>query len=108
MKTGYGQQLLPSIYMETNQKTPFSHHIDGLEGYEKQYREYCTEDKLFESASTPHMREVEVVAQSEKAQAQSPLSPVSLRRTLQMDSSSSDEPRTDYRNSFCRELNYVL
>ena len=54
------------------------------------------------------MREVEVVAQSEKAQAQSPLSPVSLRRTLQMDSSSSDEPRTDYRNSLFKELNYVL
>ena len=35
----------------------------------KQYREYCTEDNLFESASASHMREVEVVAQSEKAQA---------------------------------------
>ena len=88
-------------------KTLF-HHIDGRDGYEKQYGEYCTGDKLFESASTSHMREVEVVAQSEKAQAQSPLSPVSLRRTLQMDSSSSDEPRTDYRNSICRELNSVL
>ena len=94
--------------MGTNQKTPFSIKSMDVKDMKKQYREYCTEDNLFESASASHMREVEVVAQSEKAQAQSPLFPVSLRRTLQMDSSSSDEPRTDYRSSLCRELNSVL
>ena len=60
--------------MGTNQKTSFSIISMDVKDMKKQYRVYCTEDKLFESASASHMREVEVVAQSEKAQAQSPLS----------------------------------